>query len=197
MSYDKKDGYYRKAKAEGYRSRATYKLKQIDRKFKVIRRDDRVVDLGAAPGGWSQVAVELAGPGNVLAADIRGMEAVDGVVFIRADVTSKEFLRQVADWSEEVDVVLSDMSPDITGHYSMDQARSVHMAEWALKVSKRVLRKGGCSVVKVFQGDMFPDLLAEYRSAFSNVKCHSPEASRKASSEVYIVAKGFKGERDR
>lgn len=196
MSYDKKDGYYRKAKAEGYRSRATYKLKQIDRKFHVIKQDQRVVDLGAAPGGWSQVAVELAGPGNVLAVDIRSMEPVEGVHFVRADVTTEEFLSKVAEWSEHVDVVLSDMAPDITGHYSMDQARSVHMAEWALKVSKSVLRKGGNSVVKVFQGDMFSDLLAEYRLAFSKVKCYSPEASRKASSETYIVAKGFRGARD-
>jgi len=196
MSYDKKDGYYRKAKAEGYRSRATYKLKQINSKFRVIRKDDIVVDLGAAPGGWSQVAVEVAGPGNVLAADIRTMEPIDGVLFVRADVTTDDFLRTVAEWNDSVDVVLSDMSPDITGHYSMDQARSVHMADWALEVARKVLKRGGVSVVKVFQGDMFSDLLAKYRSAFSAVRCHSPPASRKASSEVYIVAKGFKGRRD-
>jgi len=196
MSYDKKDGYYRKAKAEGYRSRATYKLKQIDGKFRIIRPGDIVIDLGAAPGGWSQVAVELAGPGNVLAADIRTMEPIEGVLFVRADVTTEDFLRQVAEWNENVDVVLSDMSPDITGHYSMDQARSVHMAEWALEVARKVLKPGGNSVVKVFQGDIFPHVLAEYRTAFSTVKCHSPQASRKASSEVYIVAKGFKGRRD-
>lgn len=193
MAYDRKDSFYRRAKREGYRSRAAYKLQEIDRKFHVIRPHRLVVDLGAAPGGWSQVAVERAGGGFVIAADLKSIEPIPGVECLRMDVLDGAFPEKVLSRGGRADVLLSDMAPDITGNYSVDHARSVHLADRALELAALVLRSGGNIVVKVFQGDMFQELLARYRSQFRRVKCFSPQASRKASSEMYIVGFGYKG----
>lgn len=192
-AYNKKDGFYRRAKKEGYRSRAVYKLKQIDEKFNIFQPDLTVLDLGAAPGGWSQYAVEMVGPGNVMAVDLKGMRDVDGVEQYRADVTDEAAMRRILIIADEIDVVISDMAPDISGNYSLDQARSVYLARSALDVCRWVLREGGSFVVKVFQGEDFNDLLEEIRGCFRFVKCHSPEASRDSSSEMYVIGKGFLG----
>lgn len=192
MAYRRKDAYYRRAKREGFRSRASYKLSEIDARFRIMRRGDTVIDLGAAPGGWSQVAVAAVGPGNVVAVDRRPMEPIEGVRFLQMDVFTPELVAEIAA-SGMADLVLSDMAPDITGAYSMDHARSVHLAERVLDLLPSLLRPGGRAVVKVFQGDLFEDLLARYRSAFRRVRCFSPRASRRSSSETYMICLGFRG----
>lgn len=190
------DAYYKKAKREGYRSRAAFKLKQIDRKYDVLREGDRVVDLGAAPGGWTQVAVEAVGPaGAVVGVDLDPITPLEGAVFLRGDMTRPETAREVAERiGGEADVVISDMSPNISGNYSVDHARSVHLCREALRFAGRALRPGGRFVVKVFEGDLFKDFYDEVGEAFQFHKAYSPPASRNASSEIYVIAKGFKGE---
>ncbi|MEF8874631.1 MAG: RlmE family RNA methyltransferase [Candidatus Thermoplasmatota archaeon] len=196
-AYKRKDGYYHKAKEEGYRSRAVYKLKQIDRKFNIFREGDVVVDLGASPGSWSQYAVEKVGEGNVLAVDKERMRDIEGVSFQQGDMTDKGFTRKVSIIAGEVDVVISDMSPNLTGNYDVDHARSVHLARQALKFCFANLREDGRLVVKVFQGDDFKDFMEQTKRVFESVYGHSPEASRESSSEMYIIGKGFHGgERD-
>lgn len=192
-AYKRKDGYYKKAKEEGYRSRAVYKLKQIDEKFNVFHEGDVVVDLGGSPGSWSQYAVEKVGEGNVLAVDKQDMRDIEGVSFQKGDMTDESFARKVSIIAGDVDVVISDMSPDLTGNYDMDQARSVYLAEQALKFSCVNLRENGNFVVKVFQGKDFKDFMKQIERAFRSVYGHSPEASRESSSEMYIIGKGFRG----
>ncbi len=192
-AYRKKDGFYRKAKEEGYRSRAVYKLKQIDERFNIFRKGDIVVDLGAAPGSWSQYAVERVGEDNVMAIDLQRIRDIDGVTVYRADVTDEVEMQRMAIIAGEVNVVISDMAPDITGNYSMDHARSIYLARSALDFCGRVLKEGGVFVVKVFQGEDFKNFLDELEKFFYSVRCHSPKASRDSSSEMYVIAKGFKG----
>ncbi|MEA1905589.1 MAG: RlmE family RNA methyltransferase [Euryarchaeota archaeon] len=185
------------AKKEGYRSRAAYKLKQIHTRFRVIRRGDAVVDLGAAPGGWTQVAAELAGNhGTVVGVDLQSISSIDGAVTIRGDIRSEatlDAIRQVV--VSSADVVLSDAAPNLAGDWSYDHARSVDLAEHALACAQKILRPGGNFVVKVFQGDLFPGYLRNVKVLFRNVYSHSPMASRKASAEMYIVAKMFRGDK--
>lgn len=199
-SEHRRDHWYRKAKREGYRSRAAYKLKQMIEEFYIVKAGDHVVDLGAAPGGWSQVAVETVGEeGTVVGVDLQGIRSVEGATFLVGDMTEADTVERVlealGEGSEEgsADVVISDMSPDITGTYSVDHARSVHLSRLALDFARRVLRRQGRFVVKVFQGPDLQDLEDEARKHFNLVKRYTPEASRSASSEIYLVAKGFKG----
>ncbi len=192
----KNEYYYRQAKKLDYRSRASFKLQQIQGKFKIMRRGGVVVDLGAAPGGWLQVAREEVGPkGTVVGVDLQAIQPLEGVKTIRGDITQKETVEELlaALGGKRADTVLSDMSPNISGNYSMDHARSVDLVIHALEFGKQVLKPGGNMVMKVFEGDMLKDLLKEVRSNFDFVKLHSPAASRSSSSEIYIVAKGFKG----
>ena len=198
----RRDPYYRKAKAENYRSRAAYKLKQIQKRYNVIRRGDVVIDLGASPGGWSQVALELVGgDGLVIGVDLEEAPPLEGWIFIRGDVTREETRKRITEelkkrGKEHVTVVLSDMSPNISGNYSLDQARSAYLASIALEFSASVLRPGGCMVCKIFQGEDTPPFIEEAKRHFRSVRRYSPPASRKSSSEVYIVAKGKKSVRD-
>lgn len=191
----KRDHYYRSAKEQGYRSRAAFKLLQIHERFHLIRAGDTVVDLGAAPGGWAQVAAELAGKeGRVLALDVKRMQPVEGVEFIQGDITSEEVIQvALATLAGKADVVLSDMAPDISGTYSMDHARSVHLCDRALAFATEALRPGGSLLLKVFQGDLQDALMAELEKLFKTVRVHRPKASRKQSSEAYILCRGFRG----
>lgn len=191
----KRDKYYRKAKAEHYRSRASYKLMQIDHRFDLIRPGDVIVDLGASPGGWSQVAVELGGSeSRVFALDIERMPPIDGVTFIRGDIRDEVVVSRLLDMiPDKADVVISDMSPDISGNYSYDHARSVELCEHALKFSTRVLREGGNICVKMFYGDMSKDFVYSVEKMFNEVYKHHPKASRPTSSELYVVGLGFHG----
>jgi len=188
----RKDFYYKKAKREGYRSRAAYKLFQMQQRFYIIRTGDTVVDLGAAPGGWSQAAVEISN-GNVLAVDLQGMPTIEGVKSLRADITDEKTIDAIRENVGDADVVLCDAAPDLSGSWPYDHARSVDLAENALKIAERILKDGGNFVVKVFQGDMFPDFLTKVRKNFRKVQCHSPKASRSESAETYVVALSFRG----
>ncbi|HVL88057.1 MAG TPA: RlmE family RNA methyltransferase [Candidatus Thermoplasmatota archaeon] len=190
------DPFYRKAKREGYRSRAAYKLLQMHERYGVFRPGDVVVDLGAAPGGWSQVAVELSSPGRVVGIDLQEIEPLSGAELVRGDFTRPETTQRIRDMIGQASVVVSDMSPNISGNYSTDHARSIHLCEQALAFATQVLKPGGVFVVKVFEGDLFADFLVQARRHFAMVKAHHPEASRSSSSEVYVVAKGFKGRSD-
>lgn len=187
--------YYKLAKKEGYRSRASYKLLQLDENFHIIREGDSVVDLGACPGGWSQVAYELAGDsGKVIGVDLRYIHPLDGVEFIIGDITEDSTMIRLLDMvGGKVDVVLSDMAPNIAGHYSMDHARSVELCTYAVDVCDRILKKNGKLAMKVFMGDMFGMLERQLKARFRKVTVTSPAASRPTSSEVYVVCSGFLG----
>lgn len=193
-SEKKKEHYYKEAKKQGYRARSAFKLQQMQRKFSVISRGDTILDLGAAPGGWSQVASELTGEdGTVIGIDLLPIAPLTGVTFLQGDMTNEETMGALVQLLNDttVDVVLSDMSPDVSGVYSVDQARSVWLCERALDVSQRFLKSGGQFVCKVFQGEDIPDFLNEVKQHFRMVKMFSPQASRKSSSEIYLVARFF------
>jgi len=189
MARDQKDHYYRKAKEQGYRARSAFKLLQINQKFHLIKKGDSVVDLGAAPGGWLQVAKQLSG-GRVVGVDLEEIEPISGVVTVQADMTREgtlDLLREVL--GGEADVVISDAAPNLSGVWDVDHARSVDLARSALLLAKKLLKPRGHFLVKVFQGDMYLQFLAEVKREFSRVQAHSPPASRKESAETYIVAK--------
>jgi 23S rRNA (uridine2552-2'-O)-methyltransferase len=188
-----KDEYYNRAKQEGYRARSAYKLKQLDATTDLFDRGDSVVDLGAAPGGWLQVAAEAAGPqGTVVGVDLQRIEALDhgGVETIRGDVTDQETIDRLRDAAgDAVDVVLSDMAPNMTGEYSVDHARSVYLARQAYNAALDLLAPGGDLATKVFEGPDLAALREEMEEDFEYVRAVHPEASRDASSELYLVAK--------
>ncbi len=185
--------YYKLAKKMDYRSRASFKLMQIDDRFNIFEEGDSVVDLGAAPGGWLQVAKERVGEnGKVIGVDLRPIKPMDGVVTILGDITDDNTMYELLEkFGGKADVVLSDMAPNIAGAYSTDHARSINLCMFAVNVCDRVLKKNGKMVMKVFMGDMFPELKSELESRFQSVKVHSPDASRPTSSEVYVISRGF------
>lgn len=197
----KREAFYRRAKREGYRARSAYKLVQIQEKFSLMRAGDTVVDLGASPGGWSQVAVETVGErGRVFGVDLANVRPVEGAVFIRADMTKPETMealrREMARTGSAVaNVVVSDMSPDISGNYTRDQAESVWLCQKALEFAEQVLDRGGNFLTKIFEGEDYPEFKAALEARFEMVKPYRPEATRRASSEVYLVAKGYRGKR--
>ena len=189
------DVWVKKAQKEGYRSRACYKLKELQDKDRLIRPGVTVVDLGSAPGGWSQVAVECVGnKGRVIASDILPMDTLAGVEFVEGDFTEDEVLDQILDLigSEGADLVISDMAPNMSGTVAIDQPRSMLLVEMALDMAVRVLHPGGTFVTKVFHGEGFEPFLKDLRSQFERVVTRKPAASRPRSREVYLVAKGFK-----
>lgn len=190
MPRDRKDYFYRKAKDEGYRSRAAFKLKQINEKFRIIKKGDTVVDLGAAPGGWLQVAKELSG-GRVVGVDILPIKEIDGVDTIKGDIRLDDTVEKIREFTkkEGADVVICDAAPNLSGSWSYDHARSIDLATSALECAGKLLKPGGGFTVKVFQGDMFPDFLEKVRGYFVKVKAFSPEASRKQSAEIYVIGK--------
>jgi 23S rRNA (uridine2552-2'-O)-methyltransferase len=189
------DPYVRDAKAKGYRSRAAFKLVELDAKFHVLKRGVRVLDLGAAPGGWSQVAVARAGAsGKVVAADILEMEPIPGVVVLQADLLAADTpARLKAALEGPADVVLSDMAAPTTGHRPTDHLRTLALLEAALDVAEGVLKPGGNFVGKTFQGGASGEILARIKQRFADVHHVKPPASRAESVELYLVAKGFRG----
>jgi 23S rRNA (uridine2552-2'-O)-methyltransferase len=191
----RKDYYYKRAKREKYRSRASYKLKQLNEKFKIIKKGHTVLDLGAAPGGWTQVLRELVGSeGMVLGVDlseIRPME-FENVKTIKGDFTSPEVARQIKEKIEKADVVVSDASPDISGVWDIDHFRSVELSREALALAKEILKPGGNFLIKVFQGAEVDEFWKDVKSAFNYAKRTKPKASRDTSAEIYIVGKGLK-----
>ena len=188
-----KDSVYRKAMKAGYRARAAYKLLEIQQKSGIIRPDDNVVDLGAAPGSWLQVIRDLTG-GKVIGVDLNPIVPMEGVTTITGDFTDsliQERIREAA--GGIVNVVVSDAAPKLSGQKSYDQARAVGLGEDALAFACTILKPGGNLVIKSFQGELFADLLAEVRKHFYSVRGYRTKASRKGSAEVYIIAKNFKG----
>ena len=185
--------YYKLAKKTGYRSRASYKIMQIDDRFGIFKEGDSVVDLGASPGGWLQVAKERVGEnGKVIGVDLRPIKPMEGVITILGDITDDNTMLELLEkFGGKADVVLSDMAPNITGSYATDHARSINLCMFAVNVCDRILKKNGKMVMKVFMGDMFPMLKKELEMRFQSVKVHSPDASRPTSSEVYVISKGF------
>jgi 23S rRNA (uridine2552-2'-O)-methyltransferase len=191
----KKEHFYQQAKRVGYRARSAFKLQQIQNKFHLLPKDGLIVDLGAAPGGWSQVAKELVGPqGFVIGVDLSSIKPIEDIQFVQGDVTKPETLEQIKDMmsGRSADVVISDMSPDISGNYSVDQARSAWLSQCALQAATHLLRSGGHFLCKIFEGEDTKVFLEKVKRDFTVVKIFSPEASRKSSSEVYIIAKSFK-----
>ena len=192
----KREHYYRMAKRVGYRSRAAFKIKQLNKRYGLLRSGDLVVDLGAAPGGWLQVAREsVGGEGFVLGIDLQPIAKLpqNNVRTLVGDITdpsTPELILQ--NLPRPADVVLSDASPKISGVRSIDHARSIELGRAALAIASSVLRRGGRSLVKVFHGEFFEDFVGEVREKFEFVKISKPVASRKGSAEVYVIAKGFK-----
>lgn len=188
------DPYVREAQAKGYRSRAAFKLLELADKDKLLRRGMSVVDLGASPGSWSQVLRQRLGPsGRIVAVDLLPMDPLAGVTFVQGDFREDETVGAVAAAAGEgkVDLVLSDLAPNISGIESADQARSVYLGERALEFARQVLQPGGDLVVKAFQGAGFSELERQFRTFFDKVYVRKPKASRDRSREVFLVAKGF------
>ncbi len=185
------DPYVGKAKEEGYRSRAAYKLLEIQEKFNLFKPDMKVVDLGSAPGGWSGVAANLGS--KVIAVDLSDMDDLGGVAFIKGDFTEEETLAKVKALTEgSADIVMSDMAANATGHRTTDHLRIIVLCEAALDFALEVLRPGGSFVAKIFQGGASDSILTLTKKNFSTVKHFKPRSSRKESSEYYLVAIGRK-----
>ncbi|MCL7461700.1 23S rRNA (uridine(2552)-2'-O)-methyltransferase RlmE [Pseudomonas sp. NW5] len=190
------DPYVKQAQKDGYRSRAAYKLLELSEKDKLIRPGMLVMDLGSAPGGWSQVAGRVVGDkGRVLASDILPMDSLENVDFIQGDFTDDKVFQQLLDKLDgrQPDLIISDIAPNISGVAAADQAASMYLVELVLDMVRRVLKPGGNFAVKVFQGEGSDAYLKDVRSSFEKVVVRKPDASRSRSSEVYFVAKGFKG----
>jgi 23S rRNA (uridine2552-2'-O)-methyltransferase len=190
------DPYVKQSQQDGYRSRASYKLLEMSKKDKLIRPGMIVVDLGAAPGGWTQVAMQLVGDdGTVVASDILAMDPIAGVTFIEGDFTEQSVYDEIimALNGRKADLVISDMAPNMSGNPAIDQPKSMYLVELALDMSRHILKPGGSFLAKVFQGEGFDDLLRETRSSFVKVQSRKPGASRSRSREVYQLATGFKG----
>lgn len=190
------DPFVKQARKDGYRSRSAYKLIELNEKDKLIRPGMRVMDLGSAPGGWSQVAGKLVGAkGHVLATDILPMDGLTNVDFIQGDFTDDAVVQRIYDWlaGEKFDLIVSDIAPNISGIASADQGRSIYFLELALDTVCKTLKPGATFAAKMFQGSGSDEYLKELRKHFVKVSIRKPEASRKESREVYVVAKGFRG----
>jgi 23S rRNA (uridine2552-2'-O)-methyltransferase len=191
------DPYVRAAKAAGWRSRAAFKIIELDEKYKLFRPGQRVVDLGAAPGGWTQVAVQRVGDrGKVVGLDLLPMDVIPGAALLQGDFEDPAVEQAVLEVLDgPADLVLSDMAPNTTGHNATDHLRILNLIELALHFSAKVLVPGGGFVAKVFQGGTERDLLNWLKRDFASVKHAKPPSSRKDSAEMYVVAQGFRGER--
>jgi len=190
------DPFVKQAQKDGYRSRASYKLKELNEKDKLIKPGMLVIDLGSAPGGWSQIASELVGEqGKLIASDILPMDPLPDVDFIQGDFTEEavfdEIMRAIA--NRPVDVVISDMAPNLSGISSADQAASIYLIELALDMAQQVLKPKGSFIAKAFQGEGYDAFVTLVREQFETVVIRKPDSSRARSREVYVVAKGFRG----
>jgi 23S rRNA (uridine2552-2'-O)-methyltransferase len=190
------DEYVIKSQKEGYRSRASYKLIEIDDKDRLIQPGNLVVDLGAAPGGWSQVAAQRVGhKGRVIASDILPMDSLAGVDFVQGDFTEEEVFNRILNVinGEPVDLVISDMAPNMSGMKAVDQPRAMYLAELAYDMALSVLKPGGSFITKIFMGEGFDQYMKDARDHFDKVLTRKPDSSRARSPEVYLVARKYKG----
>ncbi len=189
------DEYVKRARREGYRSRAVYKLDEIQQKDRILKPGMRIVDLGAAPGGWSQYAANvLMGRGRIIAMDILPMDSLDGVEFLQGDFREDEVLDLLMETlgSDRIDLVMSDMAPNISGMEAVDQPRSMYLAELAIDFAGQVLREGGDLLFKAFQGEGFDAMVKTLRVQYRQVRIRKPRASRPRSREVYVLARHYK-----
>ena len=190
------DVYVRRAQEEGYRSRASFKLLEIQEQDRLIKSGMTVVDLGAAPGGWSQVAASLVGRrGQVIASDILPIDALPDVEFLQGDFTEQAVLESLLGMlrDRQADLVISDMAPNMSGMRDIDLPRVMYLAELALDLARTVLKPGGGFLVKVFHGEGYENLSSELKISFDSLKVRKPKASRARSSEIYLLAAGFRG----
>ncbi len=190
-----KDPYVKQSQVDGYRSRASYKLLEIVEKDRLIRSGMTVVDLGSAPGGWSQVAARLVGhTGRVHALDLLPMDSIAGVDFIQGDFTEEDIFNELLKLIENrpVDLVISDMAPNLSGNKAVDQPAVMYLAELAVELAEKVLTINGVFIAKLFQGQGFDPFVLQVRTLFNGVSIIKPDASRSRSREVYLVAKGLK-----
>jgi 23S rRNA (uridine2552-2'-O)-methyltransferase len=190
------DPYVKQAQKDGYRSRASYKLLEIQEKYKLIRPGMSVVDLGAAPGGWSQVTSRLiGGQGRLIASDILEMDSIPDVTFIQGDFTEDEVLGRILEavGNSQVDLVISDMAPNMSGTPEVDMPKAMFLCELALDLAERILKPGGNFVIKIFQGEGFDVYLKDARKKFDKIQMIKPDSSRGTSREQYMLAWGYRG----
>lgn len=195
LQRQKKDPYARQAQQSDYRSRAVYKLKQIDEKDRLFNKGQTVIDLGAAPGSWSQYVIQRVGPqGKVIAIDILPVDSINNVLFIKGDFTEQAIYEQCLHSlnGKQADLVISDMAPNISGIKSSDQARSMYLAEAARGLACQVLRPGGDLLVKIFEGEGVAEFRQELKGYFRQILTRKPGASRDSSREFYILARSFR-----
>ncbi len=189
------DEYVLKARAQGYRSRAVFKLAEIQQKDQVLKPGQFVLDLGAAPGGWSEYASQILGDqGKIIAVDLLPIESIAGVTFLQGDFTEQETLDRLLELAGDhlFDLVLSDMAPNLSGMGSVDQPRSIYLAELAFDLAENFLNSSGVFVVKLFQGAGSEELISSFRRRFKSVKLRKPDASRARSSEIYAICDGLR-----
>jgi 23S rRNA (uridine2552-2'-O)-methyltransferase len=190
----RRDQYRRLAKDQGYRARSAYKLLQMNRSYNIIKKGDKVVDLGCAPGGWLQVAVkEVRSSGKVIGIDLKPVTPVADAIILQGSIEDPNMLSKISKiLGCKADVVLSDLAPNVSGVWDIDHARQISLSTIALRFAQYVLRIGGSSVFKVFEGDMLEEFRSELRKSFGKVLLNKPSASRQESSELYIVCLNFK-----
>jgi 23S rRNA (uridine2552-2'-O)-methyltransferase len=190
----RRDQYRRLAKDQGYRARSAYKLLQMNRSYNIIKKGDKVVDLGCAPGGWLQVAMkEVGSSGKVIGVDLKPVTPVAGATILQGSIENPNVLSKVAEiLGCNADVILSDMAPNVSGVWDIDHARQISLSTIALGFARQVLRVGGSSVFKIFEGEMLKEFKSELRKSFGKVLLSKPSASRQESSELYIVCLDFK-----
>jgi 23S rRNA (uridine2552-2'-O)-methyltransferase len=190
----RRDQYRRLAKDQGYRARSAYKLLQMNRSYNIIKKGDKVVDLGCAPGGWLQVAMkEVGSSGKVIGVDLKPVTPVAGATILQGSIENPNMLSKIAEiLGCKADVILSDMAPNVSGVWDIDHARQISLSTIALGFACRVLRVGGSSVFKIFEGEMLKEFKWELRKSFGKVLLSKPSASRQESSELYIVCLDFK-----
>lgn len=191
----KKDYYYKKAKKENLRSRAAFKLIQLNKKFKfkLIKKGDSVLDLGSAPGGWLKAIKDLVGEGIVVGVDLQPIIPIPQIKFILGDITDDSTLNEIREISPSFDVITSDCSPNVSGNWEVDHARQIYLAEKALEICQQLLREEGNFIVKVFQGEFFNAFTKKMKKMFEKVIISKPDASRKRSAEIYVVGRRFYG----
>lgn len=191
----RRDHYRRLAKDQGYRSRAAYKLKQLNDSYRILKRGHRVVDIGCAPGGWVQVATKEVGPGGrVVGIDLKPVEPVPGAALLQGSIGDPAAVRQIVEalGNAPADVVLSDLAPNVSGMWEVDHARQMDLTKSALALARQVLREGGSAVFKVFEGEFLKELRDELGRSFGRVLVSKPTASRQESSELYLVCLNFR-----
>ncbi len=189
LTDSKKDQFRRLARDYGYRSRSAFKLKQINNSYRILNKGHCVVDIGCAPGGWIQVALaEVGNKGKVIGVDIKKIEPLKDAFVIQGNIEHEDIINSILKISNShVDVVLSDLSPNVSGNWDLDHARQIDLSRNALKLCNRILKKGGKAVFKLFQGDMLNELISELKKEFKRVIITKPTASRQVSSEIYLI----------